>query len=105
MRSLSLILLAASLALAQPPKQPSVSGVVTNATGGDPVAKAHVTLQTAGEEDGKMFGAITTADGRFSIDPITPGRYRATVARARFVMSGRPMYVTVERDAAELKLK
>jgi protocatechuate 3,4-dioxygenase beta subunit len=58
-------------------KPATVDGVVTNAVTGEPVPRAHVTLNgfTTGQQ--KTFGAVSKADGTFSMPGLPPGTYYA----------------------------
>src|SRR5215471_17962443 len=57
----------------------SLSGTVTNSVTGEPVPHAHVSVVTSNFT--KAYGAITLADGRFSISEIPSGSYMANVER------------------------
>ena len=63
----------------------SVTGKVTNSVGGAPVARAQVRL----EAGPRRFGALTNADGKFSITGIEPGQYGVLVERVGFVKASR----------------
>jgi hypothetical protein len=71
-RTLCLLLAAgtpgmAQTAVLQLPGKPAatVEGRVMNSVTGEPVSRAHVLLEIVGQQ---TFGAVTDADGRFSID-------------------------------------
>jgi len=51
----------------------SISGTITQ--GGEPVAKAHISLQLQGEKEHYNSGAITNADGDYRIDLLPSGTY------------------------------
>jgi hypothetical protein len=80
-RTACVLLLAAFAAAAQPPKPGAIEGVVTNALTGEPVARAHVMLRA----DKKRYGAMSTAEGKFSIATVEPGVYALKTERAGFV--------------------
>jgi hypothetical protein len=63
----------------------SVAGVVVNAVTGEPVLRAHVML--FGFADGKQFryGAMTTADGKFSVTGLPGASYGVSANRPGFV--------------------
>jgi hypothetical protein len=63
------------------PKPASLSGIVTNSLTGEPLAHAHVRLDLFTQQKGSRYGAMTTADGRFSIKAIAPGHYQMTADR------------------------
>jgi hypothetical protein len=86
----ALILLAVSAALfaqsaSTDQNSASVAGVVVNAVTGEPVLRAHVTLY--GFADGKQYryGAITTADGKFSVTGLPGASYGMSANRPGFV--------------------
>jgi hypothetical protein len=54
-------------------KTGTVKGLVINSVSGEPVIRAHVVLN--GLSVGNVYGAITTADGRFSMLSVPPGAY------------------------------
>jgi hypothetical protein len=58
----------------------SVEGTVTNSLTGDPVARAHVVFVGGIDGPARKYGAITTAEGKFSIRAVTPASYYAQVS-------------------------
>jgi hypothetical protein len=91
-------------------KPANLEGIVTNAMTGAPVLRAHVRCD--GFTDGKQqqFGAMTDAEGKFSIKNLPPGNYAVMVERVGFVMpfenGRRGMQLTLRPDAtSEAKLK
>jgi hypothetical protein len=90
-RLLVVWLLAAGVACAQTDapaeQQPaSLSGVVSNSLTGEPLAHARIILYQRLGDRCLMFRndcplGLTTADGRFSISKITPGKYQMFVGR------------------------
>jgi hypothetical protein len=84
---LLLALSAALFAQSAPPaaeKSSSVAGTVVNAISGEPIPRAHVTLMSFGKEGRHDYGAITTAEGRFSITGIPAGSINAWANRLGF---------------------
>ncbi len=80
------LLAAAVCAFAQTsPPAASVSGVVANAVTGAPVLRAHVTLRGYINNKQQTYGALTNGEGKFTIAPLPPGRYSASVERVGFV--------------------
>ena len=79
---LALWALAAAPALAQQAAQ--LTGTVTNALTGLPVARAHVSLR--GE---KNFGAVTNGEGKYSISGVPAGNYRVGAERVGFTTENR----------------
>ncbi len=71
-----------------PPKDLcSIEGQVLNSLTGEPVRKAHITLQGTGSPNGanpSTFGGITDASGRFAIQDLEPGNYFMTAQRNGF---------------------
>jgi hypothetical protein len=80
----SIGLLLGACAFAQPPTTVDVSGSVTNSLTGEPVPKAHVTLE---RQPGSRYGAISTAEGKFAIAGLPPGTYYATVERTGYLQA------------------
>ncbi len=79
----------------------SLQGVVTNLVTGEPVLRAHVSVRPWNSERPgfqKRFGALTTAEGRFSITAIDPGRYSLTVEKPGFM-------ALLPQDAPDLNLR
>jgi len=70
---------------------------VVNAVTGEPVSRAHVML--FGFADGKQYryGAMTTADGKFSVTGLPGGNYGMSASR--------PGFVAGQRGSASLTLK
>jgi hypothetical protein len=77
-------LLLAVAALSQtPPESASVSGAVVDGLTGAPLPRAHVALRGTGPS-AKNYGAVTAAEGKFSIAGIVPGVYQGSAERAGF---------------------
>jgi len=63
----------------------SVAGVVLNSATGEPVLRAHVLLVQFGRgQQQQNYGALTTADGKFSITGLAAGNYGLSVNRLGF---------------------
>ena len=68
-----------------------IEGVVVNSATGQLVPRVHVMLVGSSENAPRQYGAMTTAEGRFSIAGISAGPYVATAERVGFVApSGTP---------------
>ncbi|MGD0669169.1 MAG: carboxypeptidase regulatory-like domain-containing protein [Bryobacteraceae bacterium] len=67
----------------------SVEGVVVNALTGDPLPRVHVTLfhYTSGAR--QRYGAMTTAEGKFSITGLPEGSYIISANRLGFISAPR----------------
>lgn len=81
--------LAAAAAMAQqkPEEKPaSIEGIVTHAITGAPVLRAHVMCDGFAAGKPQQFGAMTDAEGKFSIRSLPPGNYSVTVERIGFLM-------------------
>jgi len=93
-RTLILLLAASATPFAQtaPPadqNSASVEGVVVNAVTGDPVARAHVALFSFAEGRQQRYGAMTTAEGKFSVTGLPVGNYNVSVNRLGFIFNPR----------------
>jgi protocatechuate 3,4-dioxygenase beta subunit len=62
-----------------------LEGVVLADPGDKPLRKAAIHLGSVSEADNLGFGTITDTEGRFVIEKIRPGEYRARVERTGFV--------------------
>ena len=85
-----ILLLAAAALFAQTPppaaeKSASVAGTVVNAITGEPIPRAHVTLMSFGKGERHDYGAMTTAEGKFSIPGVPAGSISTTATRLGFV--------------------
>lgn len=80
----SVVLLLAASGFAQAPATVDVSGTVTNALSGEPIPKAHITLE---RQPGSRYGALSTAEGKFAIAGLPPGMYQATVERTGYLQA------------------
>ena len=86
-------MLAAAAVLAQTPppstgKLASVAGTVTNSLTGEPLLRAHVSLQvmlSGPQQNPQSYGALTNGEGKFSITQLPPGEYTVSVDRVGFV--------------------
>ena len=96
MKALSLVLLALlpHITFAQAPnKAPAtpkadeckVGGIVVKLEGSEPLRKARVQLYSQDDRT-RSISVITSADGRFELKRVDPGRYKLAVSRAGFVM-------------------
>jgi hypothetical protein len=81
---------------AQPRDRCSVEGQVMNSLTGEPVRKAHISLQGMGSPNSRgaspsTYAAVTDAGGRFTIQDIEPGTYFMGAERNGFIdaQSGR----------------
>jgi hypothetical protein len=82
--------LLAAFALAQSQSEPaSVEGTVVNVLTGVPVPRARVTLKGQGRS-AKSYGALTSAEGKFSIAEVAPGLYEASAERVGFFIPADP---------------
>jgi hypothetical protein len=70
---------------AQSEKNDRVAGTVVNAATGKPLARVQIHLRR--EPDAQSYGAMTTADGRFSITSVPPGSYFLKIERAGFAVA------------------
>ena len=68
-------------------KPASVEGTVVNSITGEPLAHAHVMLTGSANPAPKTYGALSGADGKFSIISMVPGTYTVLAARVEFVTS------------------
>jgi hypothetical protein len=108
---LLLLTLICATAWAQP-QPPGISGTITNGVSGEPILRAHVMLRAESSDTPMKYGALTTAEGKFSISPLPPGVYTVTVEKPGFVPAPNQWgstYLSLkvkEGDAAsDLKLK
>ena len=92
-------------------KTAAVEGQVNNALTGEPLVRAHVVLRGNSAPTQKQYGALTTAEGKFSVTGIAPGNYRASVDKVGFVMApGSSARVTLnlkekeKKDSLQLKM-
>ena len=93
---------ATGLAQTQPPradeKPASVAGEVRNAMSGMPVERAHISLRRYNNGGWDKYGALTNAEGKYTIRGIPAATYQVTLDRVGFVP---PLEVT--RNALVLK--
>jgi len=92
------------LALAAPPpamaQTSTVSGTLTNALSGDPIANTTVTLQAAGT----MKQARTGPDGRFTFSEVTPGTYELIVRSDGYLPSRTSITVSAAALTSDVQL-
>lgn len=67
----------------------SVEGAVFNAVTGDPVPRAHVALFSFAEGKQQRYGAMTTAEGKFSVTGLPGGNYSIATDRVGFLFNPR----------------
>jgi len=68
-------------------KPASVEGTVVNSVTGEPVPRAHVTLTVTASPVRKTYGAMSGANGKFSINSMVPGTYTVAAERVEFLTS------------------
>jgi hypothetical protein len=75
------------------PEPASVSGTVTNSVTGEPILRAHVTVQCGpgvhSQNQAQDFVALTNEKGAFFISPLPAGNCSMSVERVGFVRQGR----------------
>jgi hypothetical protein len=96
----SLLLLLASVAIAQI-KPGGVEGTVVNALNGEAVERAHVSLRS----EAKRYGAISTAEGKFSIAGVAPGTYRVATERAGFLAFAERVEIRSDMTMRQYKIE
>jgi uncharacterized surface anchored protein len=72
----------------QPDDKCSIEGTVVNAMTGEPLKKAHLTLQPADRPNGAPYGTDTDAGGHFLMDKLDPGNYSLSADRNGFLAEG-----------------
>jgi protocatechuate 3,4-dioxygenase beta subunit len=85
MRALAILAAAGALAAQSAPEPSSLSGTVTNSVTGEPVLRAHVTVQCWSSNSQQPYGALTNEKGEYSIATLPPGQCTLTVQRVGFV--------------------
>ena len=93
-RALMLLLAASAAGFAQSgpaaeENTASVEGMVVNAVTGGAVLRAHVTLRVFGRGPQRSFGAMTTAEGKFSVTGLPGGNYYVAAERSGFTFNWR----------------
>jgi hypothetical protein len=91
--SACLLLAFAVVAAAQQPatatkpdeKPASIEGVVRNAMTGEPIQRAHVMADGFVANRQQQFGAMSNAEGKFSITGMLAGNYSITIDKTAFV--------------------
>ena len=78
----------------QETKKQSVQGKVIEAKTGQPIRKASVEVIGGGEQSSGRHAVTTGADGTFSIEYLTPGRYMVRLERAGFVETAKNQHQT-----------
>ena len=82
-----LVLAAGFAQTVQPPgdKPATVEGIVSNAVTGDPIPRAHIMLFGTVKNEAKTFGAISKADGTFSMPGLPAGNFMVQAECTGFV--------------------
>ncbi|HKE28626.1 MAG TPA: carboxypeptidase-like regulatory domain-containing protein [Bryobacteraceae bacterium] len=92
-------------AQAQPPAPASLAGAVTNSLTGEGIPHVHITLHNS--ENHHAYGAVTDAEGKFTMAPLPPDQYVVEMERAGFLMRRNPGYIgesnQIELTAGEKK--
>jgi hypothetical protein len=86
-RSSAMLLVAAAAVWAQSAddKPAVISGTVVDAATGGPIVRAHVTCDGYVAGKSQQFGALTNAEGKFSISALPPGAYQLGAERIGYV--------------------
>jgi hypothetical protein len=108
-----MLILAAAAVWAQPAedKPAAVFGTVVDAATGAPIVRAHVKCDGYVAGKSQQFGALTNAEGKFSISGLPPGAYQLGAERIGYVApveGGAPGLRTTLRPGetkSDLKLK
>ena len=82
-----LIVIACTAAVAQTTtsdQMASVTGTVTNSVSGEPILRAHVLLRNYSDSSQQSYGALTNAEGKFSITAVPPGNYGSSVDKSGY---------------------
>ena len=69
-------------------KSASIQGTVSKDPGGEPVKKALIELIAEDQDSGGNYTALSSADGRFRIESVAPGRYRLFAERTGYLQAG-----------------
>ncbi|MES1258119.1 MAG: carboxypeptidase-like regulatory domain-containing protein [Acidobacteriota bacterium] len=96
---------------AEADKTAAVEGQVNHGLTGEPMVRAHVVMRGSAAGVQKQYGAMTTAEGKFSMTGVTPGNYQVNVEKTGFVSPpGSGSRVTLllkesdRKDGVKLKL-
>jgi protocatechuate 3,4-dioxygenase beta subunit len=85
-----LVVAATSASQTDAPKEvqkQSIQGKVVDAKTGQPIRKVNIEVVGGTGESYGSHSATTSADGRFNIEDIMPGRYSVTLQRAGFAQT------------------
>jgi protocatechuate 3,4-dioxygenase beta subunit len=67
----------------------SVKGTVVNAKTNEPVKRAQITLNRAGQTEAARWGALTNAAGQFELTNLDPGQYAIAASKEGFMVGAR----------------
>jgi hypothetical protein len=98
-------LIFAQTAAVPPPNEQAanVQGEVRNAIDGSPVERAHVSLQRFNNGGMDRYGALTNAEGKFTIPNIPAGNYNIMMDRVGFLDMNGPAAKNLKLSAGEKK--
>ena len=84
----------------------AVEGTATNSLTGAPLPRVHVILRDPGDTTATQYGALTSDDGKFSIQSIKPGSYAVTGSRVGFAMArGARLRLNLKADDKDGELR
>lgn len=87
-------------------KPASVEGKVVNSVTGEPVPRAHVTLTGSANPAPRTYGALSGADGKFSINSMAAGTYTVAAERVAFLTSrAEPVKLSAGETRTDLEVK
>lgn len=84
----------------RPQEKCSMEGTVVNATTGEPVKRARLTLQPVGGPRTLPFATTTDSGGHFLIDEVDAGRYELTAIRSGYVTQSYSPHGNSKQSAA-----
>jgi hypothetical protein len=86
-RAWAILAAAGALAAQSAPEPSSVAGTVTNSVTGEPILRAHVTLQCWARDNQQVYGALTNEKGEYSLTASPSGPCYLNAERVGFVLA------------------
>jgi hypothetical protein len=102
-RALAILAAAGAVAAQSAPEPSSVAGTVTNSVTGEPVLRAHVTLQCWSRDNQQVYGALTNEKGEYSLTASAAAPCNLNAERVGFVAASNGMGNTLNFTAGTHK--